>query len=372
MSAASRREIDPESDTLFRLLVQSVREYAIFLLDPGGHVRTWNPGAERIKGYRASEIIGQHFGRFYPAGTSREKLDWELEYAIEHGHFEEEGWRIRKDGTRFWANVVITPLFDPSGEVLGFAKVTRDLTDRMRHEQEREELIANEARAKAETAARDAFLSVAAHELKTPITTTKAAVQLLQRSFRQRQEALDPAQTRSLALLDEQMEKLSLLVGRLLETVRIQSGRLTLEKESADLTVLVGSILDRMRHSAQQEIVLRAPPSLAADVDTLRFEQVVVNLVSNALKFGPPDQPVVVTLEHRAPLATLAVFDRGPGVPTSERHRLFERFFQANPSRSGMGLGLFIAKEIVEAHGGTISVDFPEGGGTRFTVTIPA
>jgi PAS domain S-box-containing protein len=367
-----RREIDLQSDTLFRLLIETVHEYAIFMLDPGGHVRTWNRGAERIKGYRASEIIGQHFGRFYPAGTSREKLDWELQHAIEHGHFEEEGWRIRKDGTRFWANVVITPLFHPSGELLGFAKVTRDLTDRLRHEHEREELIAKEARAKAETAARDAFLSVAAHELKTPITTTKAAVQLLQRSFRQRQESLDPAQKRSLALLDEQMEKLSLLVGRLLETVRIQGGRLTLETERADLTALVRSILDRIGHSAQQELVLQAPPSLVADVDTLRFEQVVVNLVSNALKFGPPDQAVVVTLEQRPPSAILTVFDRGPGVPEADRPRLFERFFQANPSRSGMGLGLFIAKEIVEAHGGTISVDFPEGGGTLFTVTIPA
>ena len=361
-----------QADTLFRLLVQSVREYAIFLLDPGGHVRTWNPGAERIKGYRADEIIGQHFGRFYPVGTPREKLDGELEHAIAHGQFEEEGWRIRKDGTPFWANVVITALFTPDGTLVGFAKVTRDLTDRVRHEQERAELMANEARARAETAARDAFLSVAAHELKTPITTTKAAVQLLRRSFRGQEAELNATQLRSLQLLDEQMEKLSLLVGRLLETVRIQSDRLVLYKERTDLAELGRSVLDRIGASAQQPLVLESPSSLVAQIDPLRLEQVLVNLVSNAVKFGPPGQPIEVTLARRGPEVRLTVFDRGPGVPPAERHRLFQRFFQVNPSRAGMGLGLFIAKEIVEAHGGTISVEFPESGGTRFSVDLPA
>ena len=373
---ASTNALDPASndrqgDTLFRLLIESVREYAIFLLDPGGHVRTWNPGAERIKGYRADEIIGQHFGRFYPEGTTREKLDGELEHAIAHGQFEEEGWRIRKDGTRFWANVVITALFTPDRTLVGFAKVTRDLTDRVRHEQERAELMANEARARAETAARDAFLSVAAHELKTPITTTKTAVQLLQRSFRGREGELDATQVRSLELLDQQMEKLSLLVGRLLETVRIQSDRLVLYKERTELPELVRSILERMGQSAQSPLVLEAPPSLVAEVDPLRLEQVLVNLVSNALRFGPPGEPITVTLERRGREARLAVFDRGPGVPESERHRLFQRFFQVNPSRAGMGLGLFIAKEIVDAHGGTLSVEFPDSGGTCFIAAIP-
>lgn len=330
---------------------------------------TWNPGARRIKGYEASEIIGQHFGRFYPAGTSREKLDDELRQAVKRGHFEEENWRVRKDGTTFWANVVITPFYDDA-KLIGFIKVTRDLSDRLRHEQERAEFIANEARARAEVAARDAFLSVAAHELKTPITSTKAATQLLKRSFRLRPD-LDATQTRSLQLVEEQVEKLSQLVTRLLETVQIQGKRFAVFKERTDVAALVRSAVDRLDPSDKRLISVTAPRSLMSEIDPLRFEQVLTNLLSNAIKFGPPDEPITVTLEGEGSGLRLSVADLGPGVPKDLRSQLFERFFQANPDRSGMGLGLFITKEIVDAHGGTIVAEFPTSGGTRFTVTLP-
>jgi PAS domain S-box-containing protein len=358
-----------QNDALFRRLIESVREYAIFLLDPEGRVMTWNPGAERIKGYTAAEIIGQHFGRFYPTGTSRAKLDGELRQAVEEGQFEEENWRIRKDGTAFWANVVITPLYD-GGKLIGYIKVTRDLTDRLRHEQERAELAANEARARAEVAARDSFLSVAAHELKTPLTSAKAAVQLLKRSFRLRTD-LDATQTRSLQLVDEQIEKLGRLVSRLLETVQIEGQRFALFKERTDVAELVRSAVTRLEGPAEQVITLTAPMSLFAEVDPLRVEQVLTNLVGNAMKFSPKHEPISVVLEEHPSELRLIVSDRGPGVPEGTRDHLFERFFQANPDRSGMGLGLFITKEIVDRHGGTISVDFPASGGSRFVVSLP-
>src|SRR5260221_7536679 len=228
----SRAAADVKDDALFRRLVESVHEYAIFVLDPGGHIMTWNPGAQRIKGYDASEIVGRHFGAFYPEGTPREKLDAELRTAITDGHFEEEGWRIRKDGSRFWANVVITPIYS-GDELTGFTKVTRDLTERLRQEEERAEFMAKEVRARAEISARDAFLSVAAHELKTPMTTARAAVQMLIRAFRTRTD-LEPTQVRYLELVNEQVDKLGKLVSRLLETVQIQNGRLTLFKERTD------------------------------------------------------------------------------------------------------------------------------------------
>src|ERR1700689_3620599 len=126
-----------QSEERFRLLVESVRDYAIFMLDPDGHVLTWNAGAERFKGYRAGEIIGQHFSRFYPPEALARNLPaHELEVARETGVFEDEGWRVRKDGSLFWANVVITAIRNPQGELLGFAKVTRDLTQRRAHEEE--------------------------------------------------------------------------------------------------------------------------------------------------------------------------------------------------------------------------------------------
>jgi PAS domain S-box-containing protein len=365
----TRARVDVTDDALFRRLIESVHEYAIFLLDPAGHVLTWNPGAQRIKGYTAAEIIGQHFGQFYPEGTTREKLDGELKSAVADGQFEEENWRVRKDGTKFWANVVITPLYQED-ELVGFIKVTRDLTERLRHEQERAELAANEARARAEVAARDSFLSVAAHELKTPMTTTRAAAQLLKRSFASRGD-LDPTQSRSLQLVDEQIAKLGQLVTRLLETVQIQNAKFAVIKERVDVAALVRSQVDRFDVPSGQTITLNAPESLVANVDPLRFEQVLTNLLSNALKFGPAGEAVAVTLKRQGWHLRLSVFDRGPGVPEDRRAQLFERFFQANPDRSGMGLGLFITKEIVDAHGGTIIAEFPDGGGTRFTVTLP-
>lgn len=364
-----RTGTEGQNDALFRRLIESVHEYAIFLLDPEGRVMTWNPGAERIKGYKAREIIGQHFGRFYPAGTSREKLDGELRYAVEHGQFEEENWRIRKDGSTFWANVVITPLYEDK-KLIGYIKVTRDLTERLHHEQERRELAAREASARAEVAARDSFLSIAAHELKTPLTSAKAAVQLLKRSFRLRTD-LDATQARSLQLVDEQIEKLARLVGRLLETVQIQGERFALFKERTDVAEVVRSAVSRLEGPAEQVITLTAPMSLIAEVDPLRIEQVLTNLVGNAMKFSPKDKPISVVLEEHPSELRLIVSDGGPGVPEGTRDHLFERFFQANPDRSGMGLGLFITKEIVDRHGGTISVDFPPTGGSRFTVTLP-
>ncbi|HEY5089935.1 MAG TPA: PAS domain S-box protein, partial [Polyangia bacterium] len=130
------REATAESEERFRLLVESVSDYAIFVLDPDGHVATWNIGAERIKGYRAAEIIGKHFSIFYPPeDVAAGKTDLELEIATREGRFEEEGWRVRKDGSRMWANVTITALRSPDGKLIGFAKVTRDLTERRRTEE---------------------------------------------------------------------------------------------------------------------------------------------------------------------------------------------------------------------------------------------
>jgi PAS domain S-box-containing protein len=357
-----------QDDALFRRLVESVHEYAIFVLDRDGHVLTWNPGAQRIKGYQAQEIIGQHFGRFYPTGTPREKLDAELRSAAEDGRFEEVGWRVRKDGSTFWANVVITPIY-LDGELAGFTKVTRDLTERRRHEQERSELIASEIRARAEVSARDAFLSVAAHELKTPMTTAKAAVQLLIRAFRGRSD-LEPTQLRYLELVNEQVGKLAQLVNRLLETVQIQNGRLTLYKELTDVSSLLQKIVDQLGSPAGQAIAVTRPSSLFAEIDPLRFEQVVTNLITNATKFGL-GKPISIGLQPDGPVFRLTVRDEGPGIPEHRRAQIFERFFQANPDRSGMGLGLFITRELVAAHGGSIVYERPAGGGTLFTVTLP-
>src|SRR4051812_27449171 len=165
-----------ESDELFRLLVASVRDYAIFMLDPSGRVATWNIGAERIKRYRADDIIGRHFSVFYPEDDVRAgKCEMELEVAERDGRFEDEGWRLRSDGTRFWANVVITAIRDASGTLIGFAKVTRDLTERKRSEDERAARLAAEQANRA----KDDFLAVLGHELRNPLAPIVTALQLI-------------------------------------------------------------------------------------------------------------------------------------------------------------------------------------------------
>src|SRR5258705_6888134 len=190
--AAPHSATPRQSEERFSLLVEGVKDYAIFMLDPQGHVLTWNAGAERFKGYAAHEIIGQHFSTFYPADARQS--GWpqhELQVAAETGRFADEGWRVRKDGTTLWAGVTITALRDAQGRLLGFAKLTRDLTGQKRTEaleiadQQREEALDAErsARIEAQRAIRikDEFLATLSHELRTPLSSILGWTQILKR-----------------------------------------------------------------------------------------------------------------------------------------------------------------------------------------------
>jgi signal transduction histidine kinase len=222
--------------------------------------------------------------------------------------------------------------------------------------------------------ARDEFLSVAAHELKTPLTSLKGFVQVLLRQA-ERGQAADPARlTRSLRTIDEQSQKLARLVTQLLDVSRIDAGRLGLEARGTDLVRLVADAVAAARtRSARHALALRAPASLTAWVDPLRLEQVLTNLLENATKFSPGGGPVEVRVWREGRQARVAVSDRGPGVPPDQRGRLFQRFFQARGSErmGGMGLGLYISRQIVELHGGRLTAEFPRAGGTRMVVALP-
>jgi PAS domain S-box-containing protein len=363
--------------------VQHVKDYAIFLLDPHGHVVTWNEGAQRIKGYQAHEIIGQHFSRFYPPeAVQRGRPAFGLGVATREGRWEEEGWRVRKDGTRFWADVVITALHDDDGTLVGFAKITRDLTERKRAEEDRLRLLERERQARAEAAAaetlvrtQDEFLAVAAHELKTPMTGAKIAVQMLLRRFSQSGTADAEHMQRALRTIDQQINRLSRLVGELLETARLQSDRLDLERSPTDVAALVRTAVEQApARMSRHELSLSVPAELCAEVDATRLEQVVANLLDNALKFSPQGGRIEVALQRTtAEHLQMTVRDHGIGVPEEHRAHLFERFYQAHASthRSGLGLGLYISQKIVARHGGTIRAEFPADGGTCMVVTVP-
>jgi PAS domain S-box-containing protein len=213
LAAAVQERRAASSEQLFRLLVESVRDYAIFLLDPTGHVATWNIGAQRIKGYRSDEIIGRHFSIFYPAADAESgKCDYELEVAAREGRFEDEGWRVRKDGSRFWANVVISAVRDEHGELVGFSKVTRDLTDRRRADDERAARIAAEHANRA----KDEFLAILGHELRNPLAPITTALQLM--------KLRGDGPTREQQVIERQVGHMMRLIDDLLDVSRIVQG----------------------------------------------------------------------------------------------------------------------------------------------------
>ncbi|TSC32342.1 PAS domain-containing sensor histidine kinase [Corallococcus sp. Z5C101001] len=362
-----------QSEERFRLLVSHIQDYAIYMLDPEGRVTTWNAGAERFKQYRAEEILGQHFSRFFPPEDVARGKPWKaLQIAANEGHFEEEAWRIRKDGTRFWANVVITAMRDAQDRLMGFAKVTRDFTERKQTQDQRElELLRDAVRA------RDEFLSVASHELKTPLTPLQLKLTALLRVVENHPAATLPVQrvARDLEVARRQVRKLSDLIEDLLDVSRITMGQLRLERAPMDFSALVREVVARYAPQSAQVgcgVTLDAHTPLEGNWDRARLDQVVTNLLSNALKYGA-GKPLHVSVSLDAGRAVLCVRDEGIGIPVDAQPRLFERFVRAVSERNygGLGLGLFITQQIVEAHGGSVQVRSTPGEGATFTVTLP-
>ena len=255
----------------------------------------------------------------------------------------------------------------------------REIVERMRVEAERERLLAStqEARARAEAAvrARDDFLSIAAHELKTPITSIYGFAQVMLRQFA-KTGSFDPARmTRAMETMVQQSKRLTKLTEQLLNLSRLESGKLVLTREEVDLAPLVESFVDTIRHShPERTIEFHNGERVRALVDPLRLEQVVTNLVDNALKFSPDESSVEIDVDmNDSYWARVAVRDYGIGIPAEKQRHIFERFFQAHAAGhyGGMGIGLFVSRQIVEMHGGSISVEQPEDGGSRFVVQLP-
>ena len=349
-----------QSEERLRLMVEAVRDYAIFLLDPDGRVATWNIGAERLKGYKAEEIIGKHFSVFYPEeARRREHPADELRRAKAEGRYEEEGWRVRKDGSQFWANVVITALFDQEGRHVGFTKVTRDFTE-AKHLRE----------AQLALQLRDEFLATAGHELRTPLSALLMQVQSLARSAK----VVDPRLKDRLEKAAAAGARLEKLISQILDVSRLNAGRLALDRERMHLDAVVREVMDRFADLATESrcpILLRLEP-VEGVWDRVRLEQVITNLVGNAIKYGK-GKPVEVETLLDGSDAVLRVVDHGIGIAPEDHKRIFDRFERARGTREygGFGLGLWISRSIVEAIGGGITVRSTPGEGSTFTVTLP-
>ena len=375
----SERRGAREEARRFQLLVESVRDYAIFILDPTGHVATWNPGAERIKGYTAPEIIGKHFSTFYPPDVvASGKCDEELEIAAREGRFEEEGWRVRKDGSRIWASVTITALRDPGGPLVGFAKVTRDLTERVRNETTLQQLAAERA-AHAEKARiqefQERFVAILGHDLRNPLSAIDMGTGLLrQRGASQKDEGL----LRLADRMKASTRRMSRMIEQILDLTRSRlAGGLELAPASMNLGPTLSGIVDELRtaHPARQ-IDLRCPPTVAGSWDRDRLEQVFSNLIGNAIHHGDPGRPVTVEVGEEEAEITVAVHNEGPPIPAPVRAELFSPFRRGErdsktKETEGLGLGLYISREVVVAHGGDIEVRSTSTEGTTFRVRLP-
>jgi PAS domain S-box-containing protein len=347
----------------FAALVAAVEDYAIFMLSPEGRVVSWNPGAQRIKGYAADEIVGRPFSVFYPPeDVIGGVCERQLATAARDGRVENEGWRVRKDGTRFWAIATLTAIHGEDGDLLGFAKVTRDLTARKQADEERLRLV----QAQEKIHLRDEFLVIAAHELKTPLTALSLQLQKLQRLG---------APQDSIGVALRSARRLGALVDTLLDVSRIAAGQLKLEIQECDLAALARDVVERWREEAARagcELTIDAPSPVRSRCDSLRIDQVVENLVGNAIKYAP-GKPIRVSVAERGDRAELTVWDEGPGIPKGAETRIFHRFERAADMRNygGLGLGLYIARQNVEAHGGTISVTNGPATGATFLITLP-
>jgi PAS domain S-box-containing protein len=354
-----------QSEQRLRLLVESVRDYAIFMLDKDGYVRSWNKGAQAIKGYAASEIIGRHFSEFYtPEDIASGKPGRKLATAREQGSVEDEGWRVRKDGSLFWANVVLTAVRDSRGELVGFAKVTRDMSDRKRLEElERSSQRMSE------------FLAMLAHELRNPLAPIRNAVTIMQL-----ETLTSPTLRNCRDVIDRQLTHVTRLVDDLLDVGRLTTGKIKLRKE----LVRVGEVILRSAETVRPLVEARRHqlnldlPAQAIYVhgDSVRLSQVVQNLLINAAKYTPEGGVIDLKLREADGYATIAVSDNGRGIDAAQLDRIFELFNQGeggSGADSGLGIGLTLARSLVQMHGGSLTAESAGiGKGSTFTVLLPA
>jgi PAS domain S-box-containing protein len=367
-----------QSEERFRLLVEAVQDYAIFMLDPTGVVVSWNAGAQRIKGYEAREIIGRHFRQFYPPEMQSIKHpEHELELALRDGHYEEEGWRIRKDGSRFWATVVITAVHTPQGGHIGFAKVTRNIDERRRMLLEAEaaahalsgantELEAANALLAREAADQAQFLAVTAHELRTPVSVLSGSASLLVQHWDQLTETERAELSQSMTTSAGRLQR---LLSDLLTASRLESKGIHLERQAVDVSELLARAVAAARAAVPDaDIRLDEPSGLYVFGEPDRLAQAIDNLITNALGHGVP--PVSVRADRRADRVEISVSDRGAGVAEGVEGRLFERF-ATGTHRGGTGLGLFIVRELARAHGGDAFYSPAADGSSSFVVSLP-
>jgi len=363
------------SEERFRLLVESLRDYAIFTMDPAGRVTGWNVGAERLFGWKEEEVLGKPASFVFLESDDREGVPArELEVAAREGRSVNERWHRRRDGSRLWGSGLVMPILHPSGRLLGFAKIMQDRTESRLNE---ERLQAAKEEAESANRAKDHFLATLSHELRTPLTPVLGAIAALQRRP-DLPEDLRP----SLEMICRNVELEARLIDDLLDVTRIARGKLEIVRERVDLRQVVDDALQTsLAQSAEPKHVAIERRGGEAELpvlgDLARLTQVFWNLLNNAVKFTPAGGRITVAAERRGSDVVVEVADTGIGIPASRLGSIFDAFEQGSPAITrrfgGLGLGLAISRTIVEAHGGTLTAASEgDGKGARFAVAFPA
>jgi PAS domain S-box-containing protein len=411
-----RSEEPRHSEEPFHLLAQGIKDYAILMLDPQGRIVSWNEGAERITGWTADEVIGRSLEIFYPPDVAASGFPKrELETAERNGRFEDENWRVRKDGSQFWANVIITCLRSRRGAVTGFSKVTCDLTTRRESEARARALAAEQAayaealrradelaaaneslrlkeveltialeemkqaREAAESAAAaataayhelDQFAYAASHDLRAPLRAVANLAQWIQEDCGDR---LGAETVEHLRLLMDRVHRMEALIDGILAYSR--AARTPHEPEVVDTGKLVRSVIELLAPPDSARIAV-APGMPVITTERLPLEQVLMNLIGNAIKHGHAGRPevaITITARDAGDAVEFAVSDDGPGIPPEFHERIWGIFqtLAARDKVEGTGIGLALVKKIVERRGGRVSLDSRPGSGATFRFLWP-
>jgi PAS domain S-box-containing protein len=364
-----------ESERSFRLLVEGVADYALYMLDPTGIITSWNIGAQRIKGYTPEEILGNHFSRFYTdTDRANGKPARALGIARQHGRYEEDGWRVRKDGTFFWASVVIDPIYE-DGNLVGFAKITRDMTERREAQLKLEELQAHLAEAQKLDALGQLTGGVA-HDFNNLLMVISGSVHILRRNA-----VDDPRMERALAAIDAATKRGAALTSQLLTFARRQS----VNPQAIDVAERIDAVREVLDTGAGSSVKLAydyGPGLWPVTVDISEFETALVNLVINARDAMSSGGTVTVAARNCAAsqpkghdqggdFVAISVADTGVGIAPDVLAQIFDPFFTTKPVGKGTGLGLSQVHGFAHQAGGSVKVESELGKGTKVTILLP-
>ena len=382
----------PISKQQYKLLLQSVMDYGIFMLNPEGIIISWNEGARRIKGYRANEIVGRHFSVFYTAEDKNKNKPYkELRIALKEGKYEEEGWRVRKDGSLFWANIIISPMYDEHKKHIGFSKITRDLTDRMEAEKalKKSNLLYKGLAEKLDKANHhlkrvneelEQFASIASHDLKEPLRKIIINTDVLSTD-----NNLSEKSKTMVTKIQDAAERMNQMIEDILEFSYISNPQ---KFENISLETIFKETVDLLEESIKEKQATITSDGLpTVKVIASQVRQVFLNLIVNALKFSKKDIPPVITASHRYltdkevktrklkknKYLLIEFTDNGIGFEQEFANKIFGLFARLHSKNEfkGSGLGLAICKKIMENHDGKIYAESELGNGTRFSLIFP-